>query len=143
MCRPTTLADREHVQIRQRAPRDRHARRLSDRHRPAQAGRRSGPAPPARTRAGPRPRADQVAALGTRSATGQPRAAATIAKYRAAIDAALEHDPGRVRLPLARSRLIGLAMLALGGHPPPARRPHRARDSPSYLLTGLGGPTRR
>src|SRR5664280_2908323 len=65
---------------------------LSDRHRPAQAGRRSGPAPPARTRAGPRPRADQVAALGTRSATGQPRAAATIAKYRAAIDAALEHD---------------------------------------------------
>jgi hypothetical protein len=76
----------------------------------------------ARTRAGPRPRADQVAALGTRSATGQPRAAATIAKYRAALDAALEHDPGRVRLPLARSPLIGLAMLALGGHPPPAGR---------------------
>src|SRR5664280_2910592 len=37
---------------------------------PDQAGRRSGPARPARTRAGPRPRADQLAAVGTRSATG-------------------------------------------------------------------------
>src|SRR5664280_3067159 len=76
---------------------------LSDRHRPAQAGRRSGPAPPARTRAGPRPRADQVAALGTRSATGQPRAAATIAKYRAPL-------PDRA----AAAALLGSGPAALG-----------------------------
>ena len=42
----------------------------SETNRPDQAGRRSGPARPARTRAGPRPRGDQLAVLGTRSATG-------------------------------------------------------------------------